>query len=164
MGCHMCGGPKPKTRGRQFCDACRVLRRREAASRHRASPKGRESTRRYVDANRDKYRAYSKKCYLKHRPRLTEESRSGNRERALRRRLERYGLTEHEYESMLGGGCNMCGREQDGRVSSHGTAFRLALDHDHSTGRLRGVLCGTCNTRLGWYENNRDKLEEYLCR
>lgn len=38
------------------------------------------------------------------------------------------------------------------------------LDHDHVTGFVRGVLCGGCNPRLGWYEQNRRHIEAYLAR
>ncbi len=38
------------------------------------------------------------------------------------------------------------------------------LDHCHVTGFIRGVLCGSCNTKLGWYEGKRRAIEEYLSR
>ncbi len=36
------------------------------------------------------------------------------------------------------------------------------LDHCHATGFIRGALCSSCNTKLGWYETNRKALEEYI--
>lgn len=52
-----------------------------------------------------------------------------------------YGLSPEQYEAMLdesGGRCALCGREA-----------KLHVDHNHETGKVRGLLCVTCNTGLG---------------
>lgn len=60
-----------------------------------------------------------------------------------RNAFRRYGLTKGDYEVLLeaqGGVCTICG----------GTGkSRLAVDHDHVTGRIRGLLCSECNTGIG---------------
>jgi hypothetical protein len=61
--------------------------------------------------------------------------------------VRKYGLTRDQYEALLavqGGGCALCGAEHGGIRG----AIRkvLAVDHDHSTGKIRGLLCSTCNT------------------
>jgi homoserine dehydrogenase len=35
-------------------------------------------------------------------------------------------------------------------------------DHDHNTGKFRGLLCKTCNFGLGVYEKNKEQFEKYL--
>lgn len=40
--------------------------------------------------------------------------------------------------------------------------FRLSIDHDHITEKIRGLLCYRCNTCLGWYENYAPNVAEYL--
>lgn len=56
-----------------------------------------------------------------------------------------YGITGEDYEALLafqGGKCALCQR-------ATGKSKRLAVDHDHKTGEVRGLLCGTCNKILG---------------
>lgn len=70
----------------------------------------------------------------------------------------RYGVTVSEYERLLqhqGGVCFICGRKP-GRV-------RLAVDHNHKTGEVRGLLCPrgprSCNRGLGVFADSADRLE-----
>lgn len=58
----------------------------------------------------------------------------------------RTGITEADYNAMLaaqGGGCAICGNPPKTR--------RLHVDHDHKTGRVRGLLCFRCNRALPAY-------------
>lgn len=68
---------------------------------------------------------------------------------------DRFGLTPEEYHALVGkqgGGCAICGAttDPDGR--------RLAVDHDHQTGAVRGVLCGRCNKGLGQFQDDPERL------
>jgi len=70
------------------------------------------------------------------------------------RTLARYGMTPAGYDAMLatqGGGCALCGRVAKRRA--------LAVDHRHSDGHVRGILCGLCNRGLGYLERSRAKWE-----
>lgn len=61
----------------------------------------------------------------------------------------RYGITEERYAQMLhaqGGVCALCRRDRPGRWGQY------HVDHDHETGRLRGLLCVRCNAALGFYQ------------
>lgn len=68
-----------------------------------------------------------------------------------------YGITLQEYDNMLyeqGNGCAICGTKNDvveGR--------RLAIDHCHDTGKVRGILCARCNQALGLFCDSVDNLE-----
>lgn len=63
------------------------------------------------------------------------------------RNIRRYGLTIEQYDSMLieqGGGCAICKVQTGNRTGS-----RLHIDHCHDSGRVRGLLCSSCNMLLG---------------
>jgi hypothetical protein len=51
--------------------------------------------------------------------------------------------------------CAICRREC-------GTGRALAVDHDHATGRVRGLLCFRCNTALARYEEFAAEFAAYL--
>lgn len=63
-----------------------------------------------------------------------------------------YGLPPGGYEALMafqGGCCALCRR-------ARGLAKRLAVDHDHVSGLVRGLLCSPCNNMLG---HGRDSIE-----
>lgn len=80
------------------------------------------------------------------------------REAAVWQRLRiRYGVTREWFEETLeaqGGVCKICGQTND-------SGKRLHVDHDHGTGKVRGLLCFRCNHRLGVLEN-REWVEAAL--
>lgn len=88
--------------------------------------------------------------WRKHNP----EQAKVNRERE---RARLYGLTVEEMRSLLARDrCDICGTsEPGGRGDWH-------VDHDHKTGRARGVLCMSCNHAVGKFEKHSDAIMAYL--
>lgn len=75
------------------------------------------------------------------------------REDAHHRILARHGLTTDDYSRLVecqGGACAICRRPE--KAIRLGKTMRLAVDHDHESGRVRGLLCMRCNTDLGIFE------------
>jgi Recombination endonuclease VII len=104
------------------------------AWRRRNAEYVREYTRRYAAENKERLQKYSRELRLK----------------------TTYGITTTEYDDLLdeqGGGCAFCGATAKTR--------RLCVDHDHTNGRVRGIVCGRCNQILGWYDRNKDKISTY---
>ncbi len=69
---------------------------------------------------------------------------------------KKYGIELSYFEELAAKGCMLCGARQS-----------LVADHDHNTGKFRGVLCRKCNTGLGQFEDNPTMLlaaAEYLRR
>lgn len=61
-----------------------------------------------------------------------------------------FGLTEAERTAMAG--------SQGGRCAICGGADPKHIDHDHVTGRVRGLLCGPCNMGLGLFKDDPNRL------
>lgn len=98
----------------------------------------------YRQAHPERVKAASKETYKKH---------------GLAKRLRnRYGLTVAEYDALLasqGGHCAIC----PARNYVPGTIQKLAVDHDHKTNEVRGLLCFACNSMLGRAEDLPERLE-----
>jgi hypothetical protein len=57
-----------------------------------------------------------------------------------------------EYNALLreqGGVCAVCGKDEPNAHGRTGKQFRLAVDHCHQTGAVRGLLCQKCNRAIG---------------
>jgi len=70
-----------------------------------------------------------------------------------------YGMTLAEYSEKhlaQNGVCAICGKPETDM--SHGKVKPLAVDHDHTTGAIRDLLCHACNSVLGQANDNRDVL------
>lgn len=102
----------------------------------------------YRKKNIEKVRAWRRAAHQRHRARYNEMNR------AYKLRTV-YGLTDAEYEAMLvaqNGGCAICGG-----VNPSGK--KLAVDHCHGGGKVRGLLCSRCNTCLGLARDRVEVLE-----
>lgn len=88
--------------------------------------------------------------------------RRRNAERICR---DKYGISHEQRDRLLavqGGVCAVCSRAltKFGSGSTH-----ACIDHCHSTGKVRGILCGGCNKGLGHFRDNPESLAraaEYL--
>ena len=72
---------------------------------------------------------------------------------------KRYGITQKEYNTMLNnqqGKCAICKRD----ASEFNR--KLSIDHDHTTGNIRGLLCMQCNLILGNARDNIDVLKNSI--
>jgi hypothetical protein len=71
-----------------------------------------------------------------------------------------YGITIADYDRMFdeqNGLCAVCGSDK-----ALGRGRRFHVDHDHITGKVRGLLCHLCNTAIGRIERYGDKWLTYL--
>jgi len=78
-----------------------------------------------------------------------------------RKLIERYGITQSDYQLMLAEqlfACAICRSRYVGRQNS----FYFAVDHDHKTGRVRGLLCHRCNVNLGRIQDSVEWLQSAI--
>ena len=110
---------------------------------------------RRVDLSRD---SHCKVC------RKQQQKEYWGKEKATRKNIVLkyiYGITLEEYNALLAkqnGVCALCGN-----INRHGVA--LHVDHDHTTGEIRGLLCFCCNSALGNAHDNPvilRKMADYL--
>lgn len=69
----------------------------------------------------------------------------------------RFGINLQEYEEMFkaqGGVCAICKKPEESLHHITKEIKRLAVDHDHKTGKIRGLLCFRCNTFIGRCEDD----------
>lgn len=119
---------------RNDCKACNAA---ASKARYLANPAAAVArVKRWQQANPDRVNAYHRARRAD--PRVKRAERSAYLKR-------KYGITVEEYDAMLarqGGGCGICGSPPSDSISLH-------IDHDHRTGRIRGLLCFVCNSSLG---------------
>ena len=98
-----------------------------------------QRTREWREQNRERYNQNRREWNAK------------NSEKLLDRKLRKeYGITVEDYKQMLlqqQGVCAICHRPPVPHK-------RLAVDHDHKTGQVRGLLCAPCNNALGLFQES----------
>jgi hypothetical protein len=123
--------------GHKFCPACQTVKPHDDFVKTRARTSGLHS--------------YCKECHTR---RARQTSPMSRREHRLRRR---YGIGIEDFERMYseqGGMCAICWAPKPEHV-----------DHDHLTGKVRGLLCFNCNGGLGQFRDDSEVLTraiEYL--
>lgn len=136
------------------CRACKAERARVyREGPYREGIRQRERERAQRDA--DKRKAQQKLSYARLDPEAKEARRADGRERAMKRT---FGITMAEYEVLWaqhGGVCGICHRAESEVEPRTARLRRLAIDHDHDSGRIRGLLCRKCNTALGLIGDDR---------
>jgi len=96
--------------------------------------------------NKDKFNNYQR------------EWRDANKERTAEiakysRIFRKYGITREEYDSLMEQThCTICNADLADR--------KPALDHCHTTGAIRGVLCNQCNVGLGFFQDSPEILKK----
>lgn len=151
--CGRCGETKPlsefainpsKHDGRGSC--CRPCHRayaREWAARGGKKPPTEEQVRKKRERDRERYRADRG---------VREKARAGNRRR-------KYGVTQAQVDAMYDAQGGLCGICRSPQLPSERP---FAVDHDHETGRVRGLLCGRCNSGLGLFREDGFLLQRAI--
>ncbi|MFP3967298.1 endonuclease VII domain-containing protein [Actinomadura fulvescens] len=128
--------------GMKYCPRCQETKPLEAFGRNRSEKSG--------------LTAYCRPCHTAAMTEIKERTHGGQRNYMLKRR---YGITVEDVERMAaeqGGVCIICLRSDPKHV-----------DHGHKTGKVRGLLCFSCNGALGQFGDDVERLRaaaKYLDR
>lgn len=139
--------PRSKTdwsqRTEKYCPSCEETRPVEDFGKNRAAYDG--------------LAAYCKECHN----RTGRENRIKNWGSTRHYHLtRRYGITAEEADALIeeqGGLCAICQRVPNQKYKNP-----WHIDHNHETGKVRGMLCHQCNTALGNFNDDPETLERAL--
>lgn len=124
----------------------------------------------YREKNKDRMNALTKQWYKKnieqnpdfykerYDPEKSAEYRNRNQKRYREHNWKRHGIvdfTHEQYLTELEKQNNMC-------MICESEMTMPQVDHDHKTGKFRGLLCKPCNFGLGTYEKYESRFHEYL--
>lgn len=135
--------------------------------------------RRYYAENKDKFNEYWQRREVRdrknsarreryatdseYREKLKGKAKDYNARKPMIKRaqhLREYGLTIDEYNALFEkqhGKCAICGGDGSGSKND-----KLYIDHDHNTGRVRGLLCGRCNFALGHFDDDVERMKQAI--
>ena len=129
-------------RGRSY--HCKVCDRTQSKARYEQDAEAR--------------REYARQ-YRKENPDFDKRTPAAKEYNWRQQSMKKYGITVAEYDAMFErqkGLCAICGQPE--AANRDGEAFRLAVDHDHGTGKVRGLLCASCNNGLGRFGDDPERL------
>ena len=110
------------------------------------------------NASNQKYCSY--KCFNAVRV-IKKKLKSNYKEKVRQYNLKKsFGITPAEYDKKLAeqeNKCAICGMVYEGSMRK-----RFAVDHDHTTGLIRGLLCSGCNTGIGGLGDSVELLEKAI--
>lgn len=158
--CNVCGVTKPLTDfykmagmrdgHRNDCKACNLAAKKARYDADPATAIAR--VKRWQQENSERLNAYRRAHNA------TPERKRKQRDTYYRRT---FGMSADDVDAMLaaqGGACAICGTRPEREASLH-------VDHEHGSGRVRGILCLNCNQGIGKFGDDPAVLEravEYL--
>lgn len=124
--------------------------------------KDKNNSKEYRDAKNNARRAkYAEdEEYRERHKQSVREYNAAHPEVKQRQRIKKYGMTLDEKQSLLeaqNGVCAICGC-----AGESGRWKKLYIDHDHKTGKVRGMLCERCNFALGHFDDDISRLERAI--
>jgi len=166
--CRVCGRVLPATTEyfhkhntckfgfKNICKECvKVL-----AHKARNTPEAKQKRHDYYQENKEELERKRKIYYATNRDKILQRERDKNLANPYKRRESRikakFDISLEEYNALLEkqhGVCAICGLGESSR-DRKGKVRPLMVDHDHKTGKVRGLLCSKCNIGLGQFKDN----------
>lgn len=127
--------------------------------------RNKETRRTYYKNNKEKLCSKQRDYYAKNKEKFTAYSRkwrAENPDKMRELRLKQYAISQDDYNALLvkqGGVCAVCGAKP---FSEEAKNRRLSVDHNHISGKVRGLLCIRCNIGLGMLRENLGILRNLI--
>lgn len=131
------------------CKKCRALSSRIWKTRNPTKVKG--TRHKWAAVNKEKLKDCNRKSY--HKYKLKRQDRD---------RFRRFGISKEIFFAMLknqNNNCAICGNPERG-LNKYGEIRSLCTDHDHHTGKVRGLLCLLCNSAIGKLKDSPELLRK----
>ncbi len=123
--------------------------------------KNKERIAEYKLKNKESLNSYAKEYYLKNKEKIKANAKEYCKNNSNGRRNSRfkreYNFTLEEYillHNKQEGVCAICGLPESALDNTSQQVKFLAIDHCHTTGDIRGLLCTLCNTAIGKFKDN----------
>lgn len=146
--CTACGVEKGIDEFTRRNGRCRPCRAAYARAYYQSNPeKVKEASRKYARLNPEKVKEVRRRHYAKNHEQIIGK-------RHFWKLKYGYGITVEQYDEMLAtqnGVCAIC-------FESNPDGSRLAVDHNHTTRVIRGLLCARCNKGVGLLRERSDLL------
>jgi hypothetical protein len=162
--CYICGETKApseffknRTRKDGLTYRCKICKKADDKVWNAANKEKRAATvKAWYVTNKERIAVKQKDYYDANKERKLAQGRLWHKRNKNHRRSQRllknYGITLEDYEVMLENQnhtCKICGTSDAG-----GIAGRMVVDHCHTTGNVRGLLCNRCNTAIGLFKDD----------
>ncbi len=148
-------------------------REKTRKSRLKKIEKERERKRKHYAINSQKYINYSNQYKLNNPEAVKQTRRLYERRKFIQRKAwtlkYKFNITIEQYDSMLleqKNCCAICKRKESARVKNakdnQETIKSLSVDHCHISGKLRELLCDSCNRGLGFFKDSIESLKQAI--
>ncbi len=139
------------------CKACQKKRSQEYQKKHKEALAAKSKRRRVLNSERDAaVQKHWRKLNREHVREIQKSWKARNKDRVLNNYyLWRFGISLIEVRQKIAdqnGCCEICNLACD----------KLEVDHNHTTGRVRGMLCPNCNTGFGLLKEDADILSNAI--
>jgi hypothetical protein len=126
-----------------------------------ADAKMADQSKAWRETNRERVRDMDKARYHADPEKSQARARDWQRRNRNRRRAAAHGLSLTEYDMLVskqGNRCAICLQPETSVDQRQGLVRALAIDHDHDTGEVRGLLCSRCNLAIGLLQDDSDLI------
>jgi gas vesicle protein len=114
-----------------------------------------ERSKKWREENKEEIRSKASEHYKNNKDHYREKSRN-------KHLINVFGIDYIQYMEMLdkqNGVCAICGNPEVVIEKRTGKIKALAVDHDHNTGKIRGLLCYCCNKGIGYLKDNKEIIK-----